>query len=212
MSAPLFSVDLLGVWHLLRCIFEPKAPMREQKSFQIGQGNLPMSINGSDIAASDPTRQFFRHILATIAYRGGKTLRSAPESFATFRIAETSRTPAQILAHMGDLVEWTYRQVRGEQWLPAWHPVGPSTWDADVARFFKALEQVDNALATEQSSATTLEVLFQGPVSDVLTHIGQLGMLRRVAGSPIKGEVMVIADVQVGRVGLDQAAPKREFE
>ncbi len=61
-------------------------------------------------------------------------------------------------------------------------------------------------------SATTLEVLFQGPVSDVLTHIGQLGMLRRVAGSPIKGEVMVIADVHVGRVGFDQAAPKREFD
>jgi hypothetical protein len=102
--------------------------------------------------------------------------------------------------------------VRGEQWLAAWHPAGPSTWDNDVFRFFSALEQLDNAFATEQPSATTLEVLFQGPVSDVLTHIGQLGMLRRVAGSPIKGEVMVIADVQIGRVGLDQATPKREFD
>lgn len=171
-----------------------------------------MSTNGSDKAASDQNRPFFRHILATIAYRGGKTLRDAPASFAAFRVAETSRTPAQILAHMADLIEWTFRQVRGEQWLAAWHPVGPSTWDNDVARFFKALEQLDNAFATEQPSATALQILFQGPVSDVLTHIGQLGMLRRVAGSPIKGEVMVIADVQVGRVGLDQAAPKREFD
>ena len=117
-----------------------------------------MSTNGSDKAASDQSRQFFRHILATIAYRGGKTLRGAPESFAAFRIAETSRTPAQILAHIADLVEWTFRQVRGEQWLVAWHPAGPSTWDNDVVRFFNALEQLDNAFATEQPSATTLEV------------------------------------------------------
>ena len=113
---------------------------------------------------TDHTRQFFRHILATIAYRGGKTLRDAPESFAEFRIAETSRTPAQILAHMADLVEWTFRQVRGEQWLAAWHPVGPSTWDNDVARFFKALEQLDNAFATEQPSATTLERIVPGTI------------------------------------------------
>ncbi len=161
---------------------------------------------------TDHTRQFFRQILATIAYRGGKTLRGAPGSFAEFRIAETSRTPAQILAHMADLLEWTVRLAAGEQWRAAWHPVGPSTWENDVARFFKALEAPDRFFAIEQPSATSLEVLFQGPISDVLTHIGQLGMLRRAAGSPIRGEVMIIADVEIGRVGPDQAPPKREFD
>ena len=107
-------------------------------------------MDGTENLYSDDGRQFFRHILATIAYRGGKTLRDAPRSFAAFRIAETSRTPAQILAHMADLVEWTLRLVQDEQWLAAWHPIAPSTWDNDIARFFKALEALDRFFATEQ--------------------------------------------------------------
>jgi len=169
-------------------------------------------VNGDSDEGLEPKRQFFRHILATIAYRGGKALRKAPESFPAFRTAETSRSPAQILAHTADLLEWTLRLSEGEQWHAAWRPLAPSTWDSDVARFFKALEQLDNRFARGQSSAMSLEILFQGPVSDVITHIGQLAMLRRLAGSPVKGEVMIIAEVEVGRIGPDQAAPKREFD
>jgi hypothetical protein len=169
-------------------------------------------VNGNSDGGLEPKQQFFRHMLATIAYRGGKALRKAPESFPSYRATETSRSPAQILAHMADLLEWTLRLSHGEQWHAAWQPVAPSTWDSDVARFFKALELLDKRFATGQSSAMSLEILFQGPVSDVITHIGQIAMLRRLAGSPVKGEVMIIADVEVGRIGPDQAAPKREFD
>lgn len=159
------------------------------------------------------TRTFFRHILATIAYRGSKTLRGAPEAFASFRAGDSSRSPAQIVAHMADLLEWTRRLAEGiEPWRAAWRPVAPGIWKDDVARFFQALELVDAFFATAQPSAMGIETLFQGPISDVLTHIGQLAMLRRLTGSPIRGEVMIIADVEIGRVGRDQAAPKHEFD
>ena len=55
---------------------------------------------------SDPSHNLLRHSLATLSYRGGKTLRGAPESFAKFQIANGSRTPEQILAHIGDLFDW----------------------------------------------------------------------------------------------------------
>ena len=71
---------------------------------------------------------------------------------------------------------------------------------------------MDAFFATAQPSAMAIETLFQGPISDVLTHIGQLAMLRRLAGFPVRGEVMIIADVEIGRVGRDQAAPKHEFD
>ena len=57
----------------------------------------------------------------------------------------------------------------------------------------------------------TDEKLFQGPIADALTHVGQLAMMRRAAGAPVKGENYFVADITVGRVGQEQTAPKREF-
>ena len=172
---------------------------------------MDIAINAETEAVH--TRAFFRHILATIAYRGGKVLRDAPEAFPSFRPGDTSRSSAQILAHMADLLEWTLRLAEGaEPWRAAWRPIAPGNWYNDVARFFNGLKRLDAFFATAQSGDMTIETLFQGPISDVLTHVGQLAMLRRLAGSPVKGEVMIIADVEIGRVGPDQAAPKREFD
>lgn len=158
-------------------------------------------------------RAFFRHILATIAYRGSKVLRGAPETFPSFRPGDTSRSSVEILAHMADLLEWTLRLAEDrEPWRSAWRPIAPGKWDNDVARFFNGLKRLDAFFATAQPGDMTIETLFHGPISDVLTHLGQLAMLRRLAGSPVKGEVMIIADVEIGRAGPDQAAPKREFD
>ncbi len=155
------------------------------------------------------SRELLRHALATVAYRGGKAVRGAPTSFADFRVAEKSRTPVQILAHIGDLYDWVLSQARGAE---AWHDSKPLPWDQEIARFHEALARFDAYLASDAPLQAPVEKLFQGAVADSLTHIGQLAMLRRVAGAPIKGENYSRADIHAGQVGVDQSAPKREFD
>jgi hypothetical protein len=147
--------------------------------------------------------------MATVAYRGGKALRGAPDRFDTFHIGDKTRTPAQILAHMGDLFDWALSIAQGK---PGWHDSTPLQWDAEVERFFTAIQRFDDYLAGSEPLHGSAEGLFQGPVADALNHIGQLAMLRRLAGSPILGENYFTADITAGRVGPDQAAPRREFE
>ena len=156
----------------------------------------------------DERRAFLRHTLATVAYRGGKALRGAPPEFAAFRAGDSSRTPAQILAHVGDLFDWALSIAQGRQ---AWRDSTPLAWDAEVARFFAALQRFDEFLASDAPLADSAERLFQGPIADALTHVGQLAMLRRLANAPIKGENYHKAEIAAGRVGAAQSAPRREF-
>lgn len=149
-----------------------------------------------------------RHTLATLAYRAGKALRGAPPEFAEFKLDAASRTPVEILAHMGDLFDWALSIADGRE---TWHNSTPLPWDQEVARFFTALEAFDARLAKGAPLAATPERLFQGPIADALTHTGQLAMLRRVAGCRIPGENYFVAAIAVGHVGSAQAAPVKEF-
>jgi len=158
---------------------------------------------------SDPARQLLRHSLATVAYRGGKALRAAPESFAAFSLGDSPRTPAKILTHMGDLFDWALSMAQGET---AWHDSKPLSWRAEVDRFFASLKKFDDYLASPERLRAPGEGLLQGPIADALTHIGQIAMLRRLAGCPIKGENYFKADITAGRVGPEQAVPRREFD
>jgi len=158
--------------------------------------------------AADPKRELFRHTLATIAYRGGKALRSAPAGFADFNAGHGLRTPGQILAHIGDLFDWALSIAQGQQ---KWQDSKSLSWDHGVARFFASLKKFDDFLASSEPVQVPLEKLFQGPIADALTHIGQIAILRRMAGAPVKGENYFVADIVTGRVGADQSPPKREF-
>lgn len=153
-------------------------------------------------------RELLRHCLATAAYRGGKVLRHAPESFADFHAAESTRSPIQIVAHMGDLFDWALTIAKGRQ---AWHDSKPLTWPEEVARFFATLKKFDDYLGSEAELHASPEKLFQGPVADAVSHIGQLAMLRGIAGIPIRGENYYQAEITGGRVGPEQPVPKREF-
>jgi hypothetical protein len=155
------------------------------------------------------TRELLRHAVATVAYRGGKALRGAPESFATFRIGEATRAPAKLVAHIGDLFDWALTMAKGRQ---SWKESDPLPWNQEVERFFATLKAFDDYLASGEPLQGSIEMLLQGPVADALTHIGQLAMLRRVAGAPIRSEAYVIADIVAGRTGADQAAARREFD
>jgi hypothetical protein len=159
--------------------------------------------------ATDPARELFRHTLATLAYRGGKALRDATADFATFRASEGTRTPLEILAHMGDLIEWTLSIARGEQ---SWSNAAPGAWEQEVTRFFAALAALDEYLASGAPMDCAPQNLFQAPIADALTHVGQVAMLRRMAGIPIRGENYFKADIVTGRVGAEQSPPRFEFE
>jgi hypothetical protein len=167
-----------------------------------------MSRNTHSNSAADPKRELLRHTLATLAYRGGKAVRHAPEGFAEFQAGEGVRTPGQILAHLGDLFDWALSIAMGQQ---RWQDSKPLPWEQEVERFFTALKKVDDFLASSEPAQVPLEKLFQGPVADALSHIGQIAILRRIARAPIKGENYYVAEIEAGRVGADQAKPKREF-
>lgn len=159
--------------------------------------------------AATSSRQLLRHTVATVAYRGGKALRGAPDSFAKFKVGEKSRTPEQILAHIGDLYDWALSCAQGKQ---AWHDSKPLPWPQEVERFFKAVTAFDAYLASDSPLGYPPEKLFQGGIADSLTHIGQIAMLRRLAGCPIRGENYFRADIVAGRVGEKQSAPAQEFD
>jgi hypothetical protein len=151
----------------------------------------------------------FRHSLATLAYRGGKAVRNAPQGFAGFRSSDTTRTPANILAHIGDLMDWALSMLRGAQ---AWKDSRPLAWEEEIGRFHASIVALDAHLASGQPEPVSLQKLFQGPIADAFTHVGQLTLLRRLAGSPVRGENYFVADIETGRVGPDQAPARREFD
>jgi hypothetical protein len=156
----------------------------------------------------DPKRELLRHALATLAYRGGKAIRDVPEGFSSFNPGHGVRQPVQILAHIGDLLDWALSIAVGKQ---AWSDSKPLSWAQESDRFFTALKMFDDFLASSGAMHASAEKLLQGPIADALTHVGQIAILRRLAGEPIKGENYYAAEIAAGRVNADQMKPKREF-
>jgi hypothetical protein len=159
--------------------------------------------------ASESSRQLLRHTVATLAYRAEKVLRDIPPEFADFRPSPASRTPLQILLHLSDLLEWAERLARGEY---RWQPGVPTDWQAALDRFFQGLAALDAALDDPRSASFPAEVIFQGPIADALTHVGQLAMLRGMAGVPLRPESYARAEIRVGRLGREQAWKRVEFD
>ncbi len=133
-------------------------------------------------------------------------MRRRSSALTTFGPA--TRQPVQVVAHMADLMAWGVSLTRGEH---VWSPQGGNDWQAEVARFFDGLAQLDRALAADLPPGAS-EKLVQGPLADALTHVGQLAMLRGMAGWPIRPESYARAEIAPGRVGLDQSAPRVEFD
>ena len=158
---------------------------------------------------SDAERLLLRHVLATLAYRGAKAVRGAPPEFADFRAGPATRTPVAIVAHVADLLEWGVTACDG---LHVWRAAPTRSWSEEQGRFFDALARFEARLANPAPLGYSAAQLFQGPLADALTHVGQISLLRRLAGSPVRGENYLKADIAVGRVGVDQADPVLEFD
>lgn len=157
---------------------------------------------------SDPVRELLRHSLATIAYRSNKVLRDVPETLADFSASHGVRTPVQILAHMGDLFDWALTTAQGEQ---KWRSSKPLPWADEIRRFFDSLAALDEYLASDAELHAPADKLLQAPIADALTHVGQIAILRRIAGFPVLGENFYVAKIAVGNVSADQVGPVQEF-
>lgn len=145
---------------------------------------------------TDVKRELFRHLLATVAFRARVAIADAPPEFAAFKIAADVRTPAEILAHLGDLLEGTLFLFKGEM---VYLNSAPLAWQEETDRFFAAARALDAFLASGAPLAQPLEKVMQGPLADALTHIGQIILLRRAAGFPIKPEPYFTADIAAGK-------------
>jgi hypothetical protein len=155
----------------------------------------------------DEKRELLRHMLASLAYRAARALDGAPDHFAGF--AGAGRMPVQILAHMGDLFDWALSAAVGKE---RWHASQPQVWRDEKRRFFQSLQAFDSFLASDGELKAPIERLIQGPVTDALSHVGQLAMLRRLSGTPIRGENFYVAAIALGQVGADQPAPVQPFK
>jgi hypothetical protein len=195
------AAQLIRDHHLVR---ETRTPPRAKN--HMTEPDATSSDAAGDIATATA---FLRHTLATLAYRVAKPLRDAPPDFGEFRVGPTSRTPAQIVAHIGDLMDWALTTAQNRT---KWRDSPVQAWSADVERLFAGITVLDEYLAGGNvRDPEVLEQLFQGPVADALTHTGQLTMLRRLASAPIKGENYQRALIAAGQTGIEQPPPQREF-
>lgn len=154
----------------------------------------------------ESTQVSLRHLLATLAYRATRALENAPEEFAEF--GGGGRQPIQILAHIGDLLGWALSMAKGDG---RWDPQPATNWTNDLNRFYSLLGAFDEFLASNEPLKASVDQLVQGPIADALTHVGQLAMLRRMAGCAIRGENFYVAKITDGQVGPQQPAPVRTF-
>jgi hypothetical protein len=165
-------------------------------------------MTSTSLPSDAATRAVVRHLVATLAYRAAKVLRNVEPGFGQATFGEATRKPVSIVAHMADLMAWAISLTRGGF---EWKPEGSGDWNLEVARFFDNLTALDLELASTAADVS-IEKLIQGPLADALTHVGQLAMLRGMAGAPVRPESYARAEIVAGRVGPEQAPPGREFD
>jgi hypothetical protein len=151
-------------------------------------------------------RDLLRHFLAAIAYRTQKSLRGAPPDFPGFSAGGRTRTPVEILRHMTSVLGYAGTFFAGGAY-PV-HPEPLPTFAEEIERFHAMVTELGSHLSGEtRPQGISIEQLLQGPLADVMTHVGQLALLRRLAGAPVAPENFIFADVQPGRLGPDQPLP-----
>ena len=150
------------------------------------------------------SRQLLQHFLAALAYRTQKALRGGPAGFGEFRAGANVRTPHELVWHMTGVIGYARTMLHGGSFAPP----RLDTFDEEITRFHATVEALRDDFADAALTAQiTDEQFLQGPLSDAMTHAGQLAMLRRMAGSPVASENFIFAKVSRENVGREQAEP-----
>src|ERR1043166_1520273 len=150
-------------------------------------------------------RDLLRHFLAALAYRTQKAVRGAEAGFGDFSAGAEVRTPKELVRHMTSVLGYARTYFVGGQYRPA----VLATFQDEIERFHQMLESLSAHIGKDDPllEQTTCEQLLQGPLSDVMTHVGQLAMLRRLAGIPVPPENFIVANIDAERLGTDQPSP-----
>src|SRR5215211_5795745 len=146
----------------------------------------------------DMQRETIRHVLAALAYRTQKALRGADEGFAIFSAGNGTRTPSELIRHMSSVIGYARTFFIGGIFRA--EPL--STFSNEVERFHKLVGDLSAHLAAgTEIREISLNQLLQGPISDAMTHAGQIAMLRRLAGLPVASENFIFAEVSPDELG-----------
>ncbi len=147
--------------------------------------------------------EMLRQFLASIAYHATKALRNAPEAYPEFNVRTGVRTPRQLVHHITGVLTYAHSFYEHYETTYFEH----CSWDDEVDRFYQILSKLDKSIQGRRPREVSEEQLLQGPLSDTMAHIGQLLMLRRMAGSPVPSENFIYADIRKGVLGPDQPEP-----
>lgn len=149
---------------------------------------------------SPDTTRILRHMVASIAYRGSRSLRNPPPGFENIRLADDGMTARELVLHMTNVTAFSLAVVTNTERVR----YEALDWKGEIDRFYALLGELDARLAEGATMEPGMELkLVQGPLSDALTHVGQLNALRRKAGAPIAPTNYIKADVRTGCIGLN---------
>jgi hypothetical protein len=144
-----------------------------------------------------------RHFLASIAYHATKAIKNAPDNYPELDIGKGVKNPRRILHHITGVLSYAHSFY--EHYDTTYFDM--KSWDEEIEAFYDILFKLDKSFQEKSLNKATLEQLLQGPLSDTMAHVGQLLMLRRMAGSPIASENFLYADIQKGVLGPNQPEP-----
>jgi hypothetical protein len=147
--------------------------------------------------------ELLRHYLASIAYHATKALRDAPPNYPEHDPGNGARTPHSLLHHINSVL--TYAHSFYQHYDNTRPPQKP--WDGELQGLYDIPSKLDHSIQSGKPRGVTEEQLLQGPLSDAMAHVGQLLMLRRLAGSPVPSENFIHADIKPGQLGPNQPDP-----
>jgi hypothetical protein len=160
----------------------------------------------------DEGKEIVRHFLAALAYRTQNALRGAPIQFSGFDAGAGVRTPHQLVRHMNGLLHYALMVLQTHN-LDYKGNLETLSWHEEISRFHETLRHIDRELTHHPDiPQDLLKRLVQGPLSDAMTHVGQLGLLRRMSGSPVSAENFMKANIQTGQISDMQLEPARPDE
>jgi len=140
--------------------------------------------------------ELLRHTISTIKYRFEKSVIDSTEIFGEFNLGKGSRNPIEIINHIYHVLYSTRIFLEEERFYT--ERPEKLTLTEEIERFNHELITTDKALDMIELSVTYSKKLLQGPLSDILTHIGQISMMQRLNGRPIKAEDFFAASIETG--------------